>query len=49
MCFFIIVVFKFIFFEFEVWYYGFMICVEVELLLEDEGDFFVRESKLKVG
>ena len=33
----------------EVWYHGPMSRAEAELLLEDEGDFLVRESKSKAG
>lgn len=33
--------------ESEVWYHGPMSRAEAELLLEDEGDFLVRESKSK--
>lgn len=35
--------------ESEVWYHGPMSRAEAELLLEDEGDFLVRESKSKAG
>ena len=35
--------------ELEVWYHGPMSRAEAELLLEDEGDFLVRESKSKAG
>lgn len=35
--------------ESEVWYHGPMTRAEAELLLEDEGDFLVRESKSKAG
>ncbi|KAM7428020.1 SHC (Src y 2 domain containing) transforming protein [Porites harrisoni] len=35
--------------EAEVWYHGPMSRAEAELLLEDEGDFLVRESKSKAG
>jgi len=35
--------------ESEVWYHGPMARAEAELLLEDEGDFLVRESKSKAG
>lgn len=35
--------------ELEVWYHGPMSRAEAELLIEDEGDFLVRESKSKAG
>lgn len=35
--------------ESEVWYHGPMSRAEAELLLEDEGNFLVRESKSKAG
>ena len=35
--------------EAEVWYHGPMSRAEAELLLEDEGDFLVRESHSKAG
>ena len=35
--------------ELEVWYHGHLSRAEAELLLEDEGDFLVRESKSKAG